>query len=80
MAGEGSDAEWREFVRDERLSAGVDYPLSLFWKDLVKMYPNAKVTYSAGEDYPIFLFWKDLVRMYPKAKVKQALVRAIYVQ
>jgi len=37
------DAEWREFVRDERLSAGVDYPISLFWKDLVKMYPNAKV-------------------------------------
>ena len=27
----------------ERLSAGVDYPISLFWKDLVKMYPNAKV-------------------------------------
>lgn len=27
----------------ERLSAGVDYPISLFWKDLIKMYPNAKV-------------------------------------
>ena len=38
-----SDAEWREFVRAERLSAGVDYPISLFWKDLVRMYPKAKV-------------------------------------
>ena len=30
--------------RDERLSAGVDYPTSLFWKDLMRLYPNAKVT------------------------------------
>ena len=43
MAGEVSEAEWREFVRDERLSAGVDFPISLFWNDLVKMYPKAKV-------------------------------------
>ena len=27
------------------MSAGVDYPISLFWKDMVKMYPNAKVRY-----------------------------------
>ena len=57
-AGEATEGEWKEFVKvgfcfhfirnkilskAERLSAGVDYPTSLFWKDLVKMYPNAKV-------------------------------------
>ena len=43
VAGEVSEAEWREFVQDERLSAGVDFPISLFWNDLVKIYPKAKV-------------------------------------
>ena len=41
--GKVTEEEWRDFVRDERLSAGVDYPISLFWNDLVKLYPNAKV-------------------------------------
>jgi len=43
VAGEVTESEWRKFIRDERLSAGVDYPMSLFWKDLVQMYPKAKV-------------------------------------
>jgi len=43
VAGDVSEVEWRQFIKAERLSAGVDYPISLFWKDLVKIYPNAKV-------------------------------------
>ena len=43
VRGEVTDGDWRQFVNDERLSAGVDYPMSLFWKDLVRIYPNAKV-------------------------------------
>ena len=43
VRGEVTDGDWRQFVKDERLSAGVDYPSSLFWKDLVRIYPNAKV-------------------------------------
>ena len=43
VAGDVSEVEWRQFIKTERLSAGVDYPISLFWKDLVKIYPNAKV-------------------------------------
>ena len=35
--------QWREFVSAERLSASVDFPSSLFWRDLVRIYPNAKV-------------------------------------
>merc|ERR1712071_504321 len=38
-----TDDEWKQFIRDEGLSAGVDYPTSLFWKDLMRIYPNAKV-------------------------------------
>ena len=41
--GELSEGDWREFLRSERISASVDFPMSLYWKDLVKMYPNAKV-------------------------------------
>ena len=52
VRGEVTDGDWRQFVKDERLSAGVDYPSSLFWKDLVRIYPNAKVLlnrwYAAG--------------------------------
>ena len=43
VAGDVSEVEWRQFIKAERLSAGVDYPISLFWKDLVKIYPNTKV-------------------------------------
>ena len=43
VAGEATEEDWRDFVREERLSAAVDFPSSLFWKDLVKIYPNAKV-------------------------------------
>ena len=29
--------------RTERLSAAVDFPMSLYWRDLARMYPRAKV-------------------------------------
>ena len=35
--------KWKEFIEANSLSAGVDFPMSLYWKDLAKMYPNAKV-------------------------------------
>ena len=40
-----TEEEWRHFVREERLSASVDFPSSLFWKDLLKIYPKAKVSW-----------------------------------
>ena len=43
VAGKATEEEWKQFVREERLSACVDFPSSLFWKDLLKIYPNAKV-------------------------------------
>ena len=50
VSGEATEEEWRLFIREERLSASVDFPTSLFWKDLVKMFPNAKVGGFLKED------------------------------
>ena len=41
--GENKEENWKEFIKIEGLSAAVDFPMSLYWKDLLKMYPNAKV-------------------------------------
>ena len=41
--GEVEEEDWKEFIKIEGLSAAVDFPMSLYWKDLLKMYPNAKV-------------------------------------
>ena len=43
VKGEVTEEEWKQFVKDEGLSACVDVPMALFWKDLVRIYPNAKV-------------------------------------
>ena len=43
MSGELSAQDWRQFIKSEGLSASVDYPMSLYWKDLVELYPDAKV-------------------------------------
>jgi len=40
------DEEWKEFIRKERISAGVDFPTSLFWKDLMRIYPDAKILFN----------------------------------
>merc|ERR1712098_517885 len=37
---------WKEFIRLEKIGAGVDYPTSLFWMDLIRIYPNAKVLFT----------------------------------
>ena len=37
-----SKADWDEVLKDYK--GGVDYPISLFWKDLMKQYPEAKVS------------------------------------
>ena len=37
------EEDWKHFIKSEGLSASVDYPMSLYWKDLMEMYPNAKV-------------------------------------
>merc|ERR1719348_1929407 len=33
-SGEARETDWREFIKSEGLSASVDYPMSLYWRDL----------------------------------------------
>jgi len=41
IAGNATDADWRTILADYR--GGVDYPISFFYKEIYKAYPNAKV-------------------------------------
>ena len=41
--GQLSDEDWLEFIRASQLSASVDFPTSLYWRDLARLYPRAKV-------------------------------------
>ena len=69
VGGGVTDEQWRTFVRDERLSGGVDYPLSLFWKDLIRIYPNAKVATTNTQEAPqVLLSDRDPVRWYESVK------------
>jgi len=70
VAGELTQEEWRKFVRDERLSASVDYPTSLFWKDLVKVYPNAKVLLNDRDPVKWFQSVKNTVYELTKTRSK----------
>ena len=56
--GEVLDEDWKQFIKAEGLSAALDYPMSLYWKDLVQMYPNAKVLLNV----------RDPVRWYQSVK------------
>jgi len=61
-----TDKEWRDFIGAERVSAGVDYPTALWWKDLMRIYPNAKV----------LLTDRDPVRWYES--VKNSILQVCY--
>jgi len=60
--GEVSEEDWREFIKTEGLSAAVDFPMSLYWKDLVKMYPNAKVLLTVRDPVRWYLSVKNTIR------------------
>ena len=59
--GELSDEDWKEFIRTERISASVDFPMSLFWKDLVRMYPNAKVLLNVRDPVKWYISVKNTI-------------------
>ncbi|XP_023345560.1 uncharacterized protein LOC111714641 [Eurytemora carolleeae] len=42
-------ADWRQYFKKKGYVAGVDYPYSLFWKEIADAYPNAKVVLSSRE-------------------------------
>jgi len=60
--GELGEEEWRQFIKTEGLSASVDFPMSLYWKDLVKMYPNAKVLLTVRDPVRWYISVKTTIR------------------
>ena len=60
--GEVLEADWMEFINAEGLSAAVDYPMSLYWKDLLKMYPNAKVLLTVRDPVKWYQSVKNTIR------------------
>jgi len=60
--GELVDDDWKAFIRSESLSASVDYPMSLYWKDLARIYPNAKVLLTVRDPVKWYLSVKNTVR------------------
>lgn len=41
--GENTPQQWRDFFKKKGYVSGVDYPISLQWKELSEVYPNAKI-------------------------------------
>ena len=41
--GQMTDEDMMQFIKTSKLAASVDFPMSLYWKDLARLYPNAKV-------------------------------------
>ena len=46
-------------LRTERLSACVDFPMSLYWRDLARLYPRAKVLLTVRDSA-----WKSSIRRF----------------
>ena len=44
-----AEEEWREFFRRKRFVTGCDFPLSLFYKELMAAFPEAKVVLSTRD-------------------------------
>ena len=60
--GEILEEDWKEFIKNESLSAAVDFPMSLYWKDLMKMYPNAKVLLTVRDPIKWYNSVKNTIR------------------
>jgi len=60
--GEVREEDWKIFIKSEGLSASVDYPMSLYWKDLMEMYPNAKVLLTVRDPVKWYLSVKNSIR------------------
>jgi len=60
--GEVLEEDWKKFIKAEGLSAAVDFPMALYWKDLLKMYPNAKVLLTVRDPVRWYLSVKNTIR------------------
>jgi len=59
--GEALPEDWASFIKASRISAAVDFPMSLYWKDLLEMYPNAKVLLTVRDPVKWYLSVKNTI-------------------
>ena len=60
--GDLTDQDWRDFIRSGKLCASVDYPMSLYWRDLARLYPKAKVLLTVRDPVRWYLSVKNSIR------------------
>ena len=60
--GQVSDQDWLEFIRASRLSASVDFPMSLYWRDLARLHPGAKVVLTVRDPVRWFHSVRNTIR------------------
>ena len=60
--GQLTDQDWLEFIRASRLSASVDFPMSLYWRDLARLYPRAKVVLTVRDPVKWYQSVKNTIR------------------
>ena len=60
--GDLTDQDWLEFIRASRLSASVDFPMSLYWRDLARLYPGAKVVLTVRDPVRWFHSVRNTIR------------------
>ena len=68
--GEVNEDGWREFISGEGLSGGVDFPMSLYWKELLVMYPNAKVLLTVRDPIKWYHSVKNTIRELHRFRVE----------
>ena len=60
--GELSDEDWLEFIRASKISASVDFPMSLYWRDLARLQPEAKVILTVRDPVRWFHSVRNTIR------------------
>ena len=60
--GQLKDQDWREFIKARKLSASVDFPMSLYWRDLARLYPEAKVILTVRDPVRWFTSVRNTIR------------------
>ena len=57
-----TDQDWSNFIQSRELSASVDYPMSLYWKDLARLHPQAKVILTVRDPVKWFQSVRSTIR------------------
>ena len=66
--GQLTDQDWLQFVRASRLSASVDFPLSLYWRDLARLFPRAKVVLTVRDPVKWFHSVRNTIREHQRIR------------